>query len=148
MKIKKRLIYVLLVCTLLCLVGCSDSDSESKSTPDYTMMNITIYPGGSMTQEQYKENTVHYTINSDGSVINDKKSIELSEADLHTVKEYYNKFTKNSVHEIKTQIMDGNTKSIIVYDSTLKEIGKFESNSNSQCEEVDKIVDLINKYYY
>jgi len=131
---------LLLALSITMLTACS----QFKPTePTETLMEVTIYPGGAMLQEDFENKTRQYTILMDGKFYNKKgKKYQMSEEDTKELIDCYNKLEDGNYTETESLICDGPS-----YEITISNNGdKFESGAVTQIDEVDKIVEIIDSY--
>ena len=106
-------------------------------------MEVTIYPGGAMLQEDFENKTRQYTILMDGKFYNKKgKKYQMSEEDTKELIDCYEKLEDGEYTETESFACDA-----AYYEITISNNGdKFGSGVATQIDEVDKIVKIIDSY--
>ena len=121
-------------------------DGNTTVSNEWIIMKAYYYPGGAMTEEEFENGKDVYTITSEGEVTNkDGEIIWLKGTDLDDIARLHTKFIKGKVKEHKRLICDYPSFVVTAYENGKEE--EYTSDANQQCDEVEKVFEIISSYY-
>ena len=151
---------LLLALSITMLTACSQVEPTEPSKPveiehptvdgnttiyqDGPIMEVAIYPGGDMSQEDFDRKTDKYTILMTGKICNNKtnKTYKMSEEDMRELLNCYEKLENGEYTETESSDCDAPYYEITISNND----DVFGSGTVKHIDEVDKIVEIIYSY--